>query len=167
MGTGIDAAIPLSFRKIDSYRNEDKYFTEGFFDNYDIVESNGEKIYTIKTDLLLSNFLPFLIEFYNLIEEDLLIYAKLDQYDVSNVSSLESFVKAFSFSDRNGRVPFIYKTPSMFSTLGCECEEYWLFYSGSYKAFLETYETLMHFEKILAKSMKNPLAKAIKFGIFG
>jgi len=55
----------------------------------------------------------------------------------------------------------------MFSILGGYCEQYWLFYSGSYKAYLEEYSTLSHFEKVLAKTMKNPLAKAIKFGIFG
>ena len=64
-------------------------------------------------------------------------------------------------------MPFIYDIPGMFSTLGCECQVYWLFYSGSYKAFLEEYTALMHFERVLARAMINPLASAIKFGIFG
>jgi hypothetical protein len=39
--------------------------------------------------------------------------------------------------------------------LGGLCPEYWLFYSGSSKAYLEEYETLHHFEKVLAKAIKN------------
>jgi hypothetical protein len=55
----------------------------------------------------------------------------------------------------------------MFSFLGGESEKYWLFYIGSYKAYLETYCTLKHFERILAKAMQNPLASIVKFGIYG
>lgn len=50
-------------------------------------------------------------------------------------------------------------------TLGCECSEYFIFYMGSYKAILESYETLLHMEKILSKVMKNPLVKSVKFCI--
>ena len=46
-------------------------------------------------------------------------------------------------------------------------EEYWKFYFGSYKAILEEYSTLTHFERLLAIAMKNPLAGAVKLGIFG
>jgi hypothetical protein len=55
----------------------------------------------------------------------------------------------------------------MFDILGGQCEEFWLFYSGSSKAYLETYDTLVHFERTLAKALKNPLANLVKFGIFG
>jgi hypothetical protein len=44
---------------------------------------------------------------------------------------------------------------------------YEMFYQGSYKAILEEYSTLNHFEKTLVKAMSNPLANAVKFGIFG
>jgi hypothetical protein len=64
-------------------------------------------------------------------------------------------------------VPFVYSRYSTFSVLGCRCEQYWLFYNGSYKAFLEEYSTLLHCERILAKAMSNPLVNAVKFGIFG
>ena len=35
------------------------------------------------------------------------------------------------------------------------------------RLFLEENATLLHFEKILAKAMKNPLANAVKIGIYG
>jgi hypothetical protein len=74
---------------------------------------------------------------------------------------------AITIVARNSSTPFIYPHWSTFSTLGGQCKEYWLFYSGSYKAYLEEYTTLEHLERILSKTMKNPLANTIKFGIFG
>jgi hypothetical protein len=159
MGTGINAAIPLTFILDWGFRAE--YFTERFFDNFDVVEDNGKKLYTIKQELLINNYKPFLSEFYDLIGEE------LDVDAFPNVGSIDEFKDAFDDEKRNSYTPYIYSHASMFSTLGCECKDYWLFYRGSYKAYLEVYCTLSHFERILAKSMKNPLANAIKFGIFG
>ena len=168
MGTGIMAAIPIVFKPNDRFGINEKNFTTGYFDNFDVAENDGKKIYTIRKDILLKNYKLFLTEFYNLIEEDFQEETSIAPEVIPNANSLDEFMEAFSSNNRNNRVPFIYETPFMFSVLGgCVCEEYWLFYSGSYKAVLEEYSTLLHFEKIVAKSMSNPLANAIKFGIFG
>jgi len=167
MGTGIMAAIPLIFSTHDRFGLDKKDFTINFFDSYDVSDTDGKKVYTIKTDLLLNNYKPFLAEFYDLIEEDFQEETNLAPDAIPDASNLDEFIEAFGGRNRNNRVPFTYPTPMMFSTLGCVCEEYWLFYSGSYKAYLEVYCTLSHFERILSKTMKNPLANAIKFGIFG
>ena len=63
------AAIPITFNPEGRYGQiEHKYFTKGFFDNFDAPEE-GKKLYTIKQDLLLSNYKSFLLEFYELIGE--------------------------------------------------------------------------------------------------
>jgi len=161
------AAIPLVLRKPERREINEKDFPAGFFGNY-IAEEKGEKqIYTIKQDLLLNNYKSFLAEFYELIEEDFEKYTKLTFGSIPDASSLVEFIEVFNGNNRGNRVPFEYGFATMFSTIGCRCDEYWLFYSGSYKALLEEYTTLAHFEKILAKAMSNPLAKSVKFGIFG
>ena len=81
MGTGIKAAIPLTF--IPEWRFRAEYFTEGFFDNFDIVENNGKKLYTIKQELLINNYKLFLSEFYDLIGE------KLDVDALPNIDSID------------------------------------------------------------------------------
>jgi len=167
MGTGIMAAIPLVFRAQDRREFNKDYFTAGFFDNFNIEEIDGTKYYKIKKDLFIDNYKPFLLEFYDLIGEDFNKRTELAPDKIPNANNLEEFTEIFSGGNRNNLVPFIYEIPSMFSVLGCECEEYWLFYNGSYKAYLEVYSSLMHFERVIAKAMNNPLANAVKFGIFG
>jgi len=167
MGRGIAAAIPVVFRPDGHFGFDKKYFTAGFLDNYDVSENDGEKEYIIKSDLLLDNYRQFLAEFYDLIDVDFRKETDLAPNAVPDASSLDEFMQKFDDRKRNGRVPCIDKHSIGFSTLGCDCDVYWLFYRGSYKALLEEYTTLLHFEKILAKTMKNPLANAIKFGIYG
>ena len=167
MGTGISAAVPLTFRLRERFRFDPKDFTKGFFDNYEITEENGKILYTIKSSLLIGNYKEFLAEFYDLIEENFQNRTGISPDAIPGANTVEEFMEVFSGNNRNNRVPFMYTTPSMFSTLGCECEDYWLFYGGSYKAYLEVYSTLDHLEKIISKAVKNPLANAVKFGIFG
>ena len=164
MGTGIIAAIPIIFTSQERSSIKEKNFTHGFFNNYN-VEEDGKKYYTIKKELLLNNYKSFLIEFYNLIGEDIINEFELD--DIPEMDTLDEFEKVFDKKFRNNSTLLIYKEPYAFSVLGCLCIHYWIFYSGSYKAYLEEYTTLAHFESVLAKTMKNPLANAIKFGIFG
>ena len=165
MGTGISAAIPMIFTLHERISIREKDFTQGFFDNYNVEEADGKKYYTIKKELLLNNFKSFLTEFYSLIEDDFKTKFVID--NIPEMESLDEFEEFFSGKNRNNSVPFIYDTPGMFSVIGCHCIDYWLFYSGSYKAYLEEYTTLAHFENVLAKTMKNPLANTVKFGIFG
>ena len=162
MGTGIGAAIPLSLQPGDK-----KYFTTGFFENFNRKKTKGEERYIVKNDILLENYRPFLIEFYQLIEEDIKYTTALTPDNIPAASSLDEFYDVFSEEKRGGYVPRIEKHRYGFSALGCEAGVQWMFYLGSYKAFLEEYSTLMHFERILSKAMKNPLAKSVKFGIFG
>jgi hypothetical protein len=131
------------------------------------VETEGKKIYTIKPNVLVNNYKPFLTEFYDLIEVDFEKATKLTPDGIPDASTLDKFLAVFDDDARNNRMPFIYDTHYAFSFLGGVSSLYWTFYSGSYKAILEEYSTLMHFERILAKTMKNPLAGAVKFGIFG
>ena len=165
MGTGIIAAIPIIFTSQERSSIKEKNFTQGFFNNYNVEEEDGRKYYTIKKELLLNNYKSFLIEFYNLISEDIINEFELD--NIPEMDTLDEFEKVFDKKTRKNSELLIYKEPYAFSVIGCRCIEYWIFYSGSYKAYLEEYTTLAHFESVLAKTMKNPLANAIKFGIFG
>ena len=162
MGTGIVAAIPIV---IGPYRQgwrtaiERKYFSDDFFDSYTVGEE--KEMYTIKSALLLNNYFSFLTEFYDCIGE------KDDLGTVPNVNTYDEFKAAFDRDTRNAKCPYLESSRGMFSILGGECKEYWLFYFGSYKAYLETYCTLLHFERTLARALKNPLANLVKFGIYG
>ena len=162
MGTGIAAAIPIVWGPYrDSWHNkvEKKYFTPTFFDSYNIDETGS--VYMIKHELLLNNYLSFLEEFYDCIGENF----EIGQFP--KVGNFKDFREVFDPEIRNHTVPYYDRQGSFFSMLGGECREFWIFYSGSYKAFLEVYSTLKHFERILARAMKNPLANAVKFGIYG
>ncbi|MDR2733501.1 MAG: hypothetical protein LBC99_02515 [Spirochaetota bacterium] len=167
METGIMAAVPVIFTPYKRHPIDENNFAHGFFDNFDIEEINAKKTYVIKKDLLINNYRQFLSEFYGLIGEDFFKETQLTHDAIPNANSLDEFFGAFSGEKRNSRIPFVYNVSSMFSAPGCRCEQYWLFYSGSHKAHFEAYTTLLHFEKILAKAMKNPLGNAVKFGIFG
>lgn len=164
MGAGIAAVIPITIGPYDSYWKSEidkTYFSKGFFDNYDYNQENGS--YSIKKELLLNHYHEFLLEFYDYIDE---------QEEISDINKIpciktyDEFMHLFESDARNKAVPFLYHGPSL-SILGGICREYWMFYSGSYKAYLETYCTLTHFERVLSKAMKSPLANSIKFGIFG
>jgi hypothetical protein len=162
MGTGIVAAIPII---IGPYKEEwpttidPKDFSENFFDNYNFYKK--EKVYGIKYDLLIKNYRDFLTEFYTCIDE---IEALKN---VPNATTYDEFEAGFERRTRNGNVPYLENGSFPFSCLGGECYKYWIFYSGSYKAYLEVYSTLLHFEKLLPKAIKNPLANSVKFAIYG
>jgi hypothetical protein len=162
MGAGIAGVIPLKIR-LDKRSNrpeiDAEYFHEGFFDNYTFDEGRG--LYSIKKDILLSNYYSFLNEFYECIEE------KDEITNIPNFTQYDEFETFFERDSRNAEKPFIESMPSIFSISGGTCYEHLYFYHGSYKAYLEDYSTLRHFERILPKVMTNPLAKSIKIGIYG
>ena len=159
MGTGIAAAIPIVIKPREFTGKE--YFSNQFFTHFDKENEGG--IYTIKIDFLLEHYFQFLKEFYELIGET----EKLERMEVPILITFEEFEKYFSFSNRNGKSIFIYNQHIAFSFSGGQSSYYWHFYSGSYKAIVEVYSTFLHFERILQKTMKNPLAQVLKFGIFG
>jgi hypothetical protein len=162
MGTGIVAVIPIIIGPFEdgwSTPIDTKEFSKNFFETYTVNEKEG--LYTIKTDLLIKNYRDFLIEFYTCIDE------KMDMENLPDVSTYDEFKAVFERNARNTETPYLESGVYGFSCLGGECEKYWIFYSGSYKAYLEEYSTLLHFEKLLPKAINNPLANSVKFGIFG
>jgi hypothetical protein len=159
MGAGIVAVIPII---IGPYKDgwsttiETDCFSKSFFENYTFDKK--KRLYTIKTNLLVKNYLDFLNEFYSCIGEDCVA-------DLFNVSTYDEFETVFEHDARNGYTPVLRSDAYSFDCLGGECEKFWLFYSGSYKAYLEEYSTLLHFERLLSKAITNPLGKLVKFGI--
>jgi hypothetical protein len=173
MGVGIGAVIPLKFlidsQKFDNNINNLKteYFYHDFFDFFNHKKTDDNYVFTIKGDLLLANYKDFLCEFYQLIGEDLFECTKISpENDLLKLKDIDSFMATFDH-DARGRLPDICNSRGMVSTLGCRCLESWLFYFGSYKAYLEVYKTFTHFERILVKAMENPLAKIVKFCEYG
>ena len=154
MGTGIAAVIPIKIGRV-----EKQYFIERFFDNYIFDEKS--RTFSIKTEILLKNYKSFLEEFYDCIEEE------FDLENIPDVDTFDEFETLFDREARDTREPFLERNSYAFSFLSGKSEQYWLFYMGSYKAYLETYRTLSHFERTLAKALKNPLASAVKLGIWG
>ena len=169
MGRGIVAAIPIIVAEHERLPFREEQFIPGFFDNYDQIEVDGRKSKTflIKENLLISNYKSLLTEFYGLIGVDLFRGTELTYSDIPDANSLDEFCYVFSRKDISSAMPQVYSDTLAFDVMGCICEKYWLFYNGSYKAYLEVFSTFFHFECILAKTMDNPLATAIKFGIFG
>ena len=69
MGTGIMAAIPIVFKPYERRTIDPHYFSKDFFNNYNVSETDGKPIYTIKESLLINNYKTFVTEFYDLIDE--------------------------------------------------------------------------------------------------
>ena len=160
MGRGIAAVVPITVSPHESgWRREievDKF--PALADFYTLDEETG--VYTIKHEILLENYKPFLSEFYDIIGEE------CETLDAPKAATYEEFRALYDCKARNGKIPFAEREWYL-SIVGGECREYWKFYSGSYKALLEVYCTFTHFERILARAMKNPLADAVKFGLYG
>jgi hypothetical protein len=169
MGQGIGGVIPLRFKieKIDFDRYK-KYFSPTYFDFYDLKIKEAYYFFTIKPEQFFPYYGDMLIEFYEAIGVELYKATEIaPESELLKIKTFEQFDELFSHSNRNGWRPSIVDSPYVVSILGCSTDYSWVFYSGSYKAFLEEYSTLLHFERILAKLMKNPLANIIKFGIVG
>jgi hypothetical protein len=166
MGAGIAAAIPIVIKPHERAWARSlvkKDFPVKFFDNYTADESGA--VHTLNKELLLNNYKSFYSEFLDCIGDQQ--YRDFYSEDIPVVSTYEEFKSSFSGGERNNRTPYLDTSRGMFSMSGGVSDEYWLFYSGSYKAYLETYDSLLHFERILEKAMTNPLASCVKFGIHG
>lgn len=169
MKLGIAAAVPIVIKPCNRVRFtwwDTKPLTPEFLENYNLIETEGnEETYEIKTDVLIKNSKSFITEFYELVEDDFCMKTGLTLDTIPIAESVEDFIELFSRKNRN-TVPFISRAED-FDTVGCKCNVYWLFHSGSFLVTLAENKTLMHFESVLTKSMKNPLAQVIKIGVFG
>lgn len=163
MPKGVVAVVPLTFRPTGY---EERHFVTGFRDNYAPTIIEGEKMYIIKHDILLSNYKAFLAEFYDTIEEDLNRKLGFTSDNIPTAETLEEFMDVFNIEKRDFITPLVSEDRT-YRTRGCDCYEYWLFFCGSHRPNYEPDDTLLHFEKSLSKAMKNPLAKSIKLGVFG
>lgn len=157
MGAGIGGVIPLKARWTSRRAEPPQAWHE--------LYTKEGSLYTINECALLDNYRAFLIEFYQLIQEDTTKW--IFPNGMPEATNMDEFRDVWSNEVRNGRTPFISCHGGMFSALDVDFDEFWLFYSGSYKAYLEEYKTFTHMEHMLAKAMTNPLKDAVKFGIFG
>jgi hypothetical protein len=173
MGCGISGAIPIDFNlKKKNFAGKDKTImelnlAEGFFDFYDESEEEKDILsYCIKSDLLLPNFKDFYFGFHALIDNKYALKnteAFNDNYDaIVKQNDMDAFLDYFY--EKKYEVPFC--DSGGFST-NMRCGTVLLFYRGSYKAILEEYSTFYHMERLLVKAFDNPLAKVVKFGLFG
>jgi len=177
MGTGICGVILLEFEiKPDEKEIMTKSSLKGFFENYEILSKNENTRYerfAIKKEILIPNYADFLTEFYNIIDDEfkgfeapfnkepIEIYTK----KLLSCKTFDEFNLVFSREARNASTPSI--DNMSVSCIGCYRNIPFHFYAGSYKAYLESYSTLVDMEKMLAKAMTNPLKNAVKFAIFG
>lgn len=172
MGQGIAGIIPIVFRIKE--RNKE-YLSQNYLDNFRLTKNDSQFFYyEIKEDILMMNFKKFLLEFNELIYTDKATHKWeyvnefINRYDsVTDITTFEAF-KEILKNPKGSIIPFYWDSRGTASVLGInEVYECIVFYSGSYKAFLEEYSTLLHMEKLLAKAIDNPLSTVTKFCIFG
>jgi len=127
MGTGIAAAIPIVLRPYRDFWEKIKRrdFSENFFENYTVDETGS--IYTIKPELLISNYQSFITEFYSCIGEDYEAEGEMPCVDNYN-----DFEIAFDGKKRYS-LPYLKDYSMAFNILGGESTKYWVFYHGSFK----------------------------------
>jgi hypothetical protein len=157
MGAGVAGCIPLKMKWTRSEMQPPHAWNE--------LYTKEGLLFTIREDALITNYRAFLTEFYDLIQEDTSEWRLLD--GIPEATNIEEFLNVWSFDVRNGRAPFIYNTGYMFKALNIDLDKLWLFYAGSYNAYLEEYSTLTHMELMLMKAMENPLKDIVRFGMFG
>jgi hypothetical protein len=185
MGQSIDGVIPISFRfkrgrwSSDQEENKkefQKYATDDIFDFYNetqvtVPKGEGdatETIYTIKPEILLSNFKGFFLEFHGLIRNDWMLKEDKisekfnDDYDKAVASgNIEDFLKQFD-DDTEDEPWCFYGVNVMYTDIVGKCL---LVYHGSRNSYLDNWSTLKHMELLLRAAMRNPLAKVVRFGM--
>lgn len=164
MGVGIAGIIPLAFT-VKPCNKED--LEEEFLDCY--VYDENQEVYFIKMDFLMNNFKHFSLEFKKTLKtsdtEFDVDWEKFDllDFDNCNFQVLEEFFKV----NKKGYRPSFEHGRYGISVLNIEVYRYLLIYFGSYKAYLEEYSTLQDMEFLTTKAIENPLAKVVKYGMYG
>ena len=165
MGQGIVGVIPVRIKKSTI---EKAYLSKDYLDFYE-VDTNSEQVesYIIKDSILVYNFRDFYTEYNDIIYQEEGVYENdfIKRYD--EIKDINSFISILNEYEDTGRIPFYRDDYFAISVLGLDVLEYIAFYNGSYKAFLEVYNTLFHMEKLLSRAINNPLSRIVKFGIFG
>lgn len=151
MGAGIAGIITIEFT-VDRRCIDD--LEPSFLECYDFHGEEGR--YILKFDFFMQNFKNFSREFNDLLKIDDKEYdvdwEKFDLIDSDkcNVSLLEEL---FS-SEKNGYRPSIKRGRYGISVPGLDVNRYIVIYFGSYKAYLETYNTFSHMELLTVKALK-------------
>jgi hypothetical protein len=166
MGRGISAGIFLEFEVASRKVND---FSDDFLACYEL-ECGEENLYKINESFFLENYKGLLEEFNYFFEiEEVGCHhddeKELTIDDVPDFKTMEEFCSFWNKSKRKGGMPLNCK--SDFDTATGIPRLTWLFYEGTYKANLEDYYSLYHFEKAVQDAIKNPLGKLVKLGLYG
>ena len=163
------ALIPIEFCTTTNNIVESK-----FFDCFEIVKKNSDKtLYTIKKDLLVREYKPFLAEFYGLLCKVLDMPPDLSK--VRYVDTYEEFSKTFhkdewfnndpclaKFGDETGLWPWSNTSPKI------EISQGWMFYwvGGTISCEGDVGGDIIGMlELLLTENLSNPLASALRFVI--
>lgn len=173
MGRGIVGVIPIAF-EVDRW-DKDR-LDDSFLECYQYDEEHNE--YRIKIDFLVGNFKDFFMAFHETIHatwnEESFDWNN-EFWEAFDLRMADGYDEAAFFElfeeNRTGIVP-MYNTNhprlgSPLTVMYVGVKRFIMFYNGSYKAWLEEYTTFTHMERMTAKAIKNPLVKAVKYGIHG
>ena len=168
MGKGISAGIFLTFEVASRKIND---FSDEFLACYEL-ECEEENLYVINESFFLENYKGLLEEFNYFFEiEEIGCHHSEDKAliweDIPDFQTIAEFCDFWEKSKRNSRLPFNYDARFDFDTATGIPRLTWLFYDGTYKANLEDYYSLYHFEKAIQAAIKNPLGKLVKLGLYG
>lgn len=164
MGRGISAGIFLEFEVASRKVND---FSDEFLACYEL-ESEEENLYRVNESFFLENYKGLLEEFnYFFGIEEIGCHCfgdkELTWEDIPDFKTMEEFCIFWDKDNRGGSIPFGCKHG--FDTATGIPRLTWLFYEGTYKAHLEDYYSLYHFEKAIQAAIKNPLGKLVKMGL--
>jgi hypothetical protein len=171
MGQGIMGVIPVAFTL--QGRRYTKDLPDGYLDNYDHMNqgSNSVPTYIIKKEVLFGNLKNLYVSINELLGNENFEGRSWIDTRWDELSKFEELKDYLEFLKENSNT----ETPSFWSRSYSDdialniladitvCD-------GSYKAFLEVYTTLKHLNILFAKALaplKNPLAKTVRFVIFG
>jgi hypothetical protein len=162
MGSGIAAVIPIVHKITNA-----KYIRDDYLEAFDLNEETSH--YLLKLNVLFDHFKAFLTGFNDIIEEKDELWIDSKWEELEELAKRKDYAGYLDYLDENSNrsVPFYERSRGAVSLLGMDVKKSIVFYSGSYKAYLEEYSTLSHMEKLLLKAFDNPLSKVAKFCIFG
>ena len=107
MGAGIAAGILLTTTGYDNKELDKTCVPKSYLDHY-TQHTEGKKIfYTIDEEFLLANYKGFIIEFYELIQEDLRYETRYTAETIPIVDNMDEFRQVFDPNKRNRKAPLL------------------------------------------------------------